>query len=232
MELLVSWAQSVELFRLPNLKLFLLASAGSLLQAMQIAFTRWAGILILLGVVFTLRLLPFYVPVDSSLQLFLSNFLYYLFIVLVLAFWALALRASIAQKSVSYVLSVGASHWIYLFLCVLVQYGEHSAFLLHTLLLMFLFHAFDAGAAIKNIPNTVVSTGFMIWYNLPALIILVSCLGCFVGLAHAAWLFILPADAFIVFYSLCLVPIIGAVISTFYLKKIHEQSDLYFPRPK
>jgi hypothetical protein len=251
-----SWRDSLSLLAPANLKLFLLVTLKSTLETYKVLFTRLVPISVMVGIVGVPYVLK---VVQPYMQAAIAHGLYLLFLVLQFVFIYLELyvgyaaaRPSIGIKNDAYFLRflrysclltiipivLYAEFFLMMFgayflMGIVVAESRSYAYalllLLHCAFNIIILFFLDSDGSFKELWRSVVRAFTMIAYNLPLMGIFFALeigivfgyqkLGCY----ETWWLASVP--------FLLSVPLIN-IYTNFYIKKVHEQPDLYFDVPK
>ena len=249
MYILRSWRDSLSLLAPANLKLFVLVTLKSTFETYKVLFTRWVPIVTMLSMVgVTYVMWVFVGPNISDLS---SVGLFFLFFLVrsVLAYLQVyigyaASRPSIGLKSDAYflrfwrhtcalmlvplaIVTVYALIWIGA--PALRDYEHLMALLMHCVFNIIILFFLDSDGSLRELCRSVVRALTMIVYNLPLMSILFAFeIGGVFGyqkleLYGTWWLVSMPFILSVFLINL---------YTNLYIKKTHEQPDLYFDVPK
>lgn len=250
MYLIQSWKDSLSLFVPKNFKLFALVGAKTIGQTYWLAFKYfwWVPVLYVLinsGV--------------ADFDVYGVSLLSVLGVILVFG-WeivvCLCARPSVAQKNYRYFASYlfyGPGICIGLAIIATAFIAVASGFLfglnwvgmqnmsvimgikyLTLVVLMattyfFIFFVLDRTLGLKNWVKSLRNTFTFLWYNIPGVLVLTGALFCISYLIDGALSF-LPF-AFKDASDFLKVPIMASILCNFYIKRLHEQPQLYFAQP-
>lgn len=236
MNLLVSWKDSVQILRPRNLKPFLLVTLKTVIdtyRCMNRPLTD-RGNWVLAGILVTLIILTNVIKLWNIfwLEALILNSLNYFLIFM----FCLGMRDSTIQKNKDYFFSYTRKFWYLLVTLVIV--GTTPIFVIPFLFMWYVFFmlfTLDSFGAMKDVVRAARSGAVMIWYNLPlcAVIFFVlgllnialyesvtRMLGYWGGLTIATILYLI------------FIPIEVALLVNVYIKRLHDQPELYFDQPK
>lgn len=261
MTLFQAWADSLTLLRPKNFKLFMLVTLKSIVETYKLLLRYWWWLYVLIGIVtygiesgsfikIFLHLAPHYSfnYIYALLIFFQSFFLYVMMFVTYLT-----VQPSVSQKNFVYFYSY-VVHILYLFMSLLgslvflasllFSFSVHvkwpwSSFLLRSLFLLsqiFMpFFFFDSSPGIKNLIHSAFNSIKMFVFNIPlVLLALVLCVGftLFVRSFCFPFGYFIPANICGLVIIIVLFPAILCLFANIYIKKLHDQFDLYFPQPQ
>lgn len=235
MTLVQSWIDSLQLLKPKNLQLFALVTLKSIVEAYKLLFKYWWWLFVLLAGCYAIFLWPSTVEQQLNVghyTLLASRLLYQLL------FFAtcLATRPSIAKKDCTYFRShMFAFLYMAVYLAIVPIPLWPTPFSVWDIFLILFF--LDSEGGPKNFFLSMWYALKMIIFNYPLLAILGIIL-------HAPkWLFELiyfhlNGSAFV--YPVVIFNILGALLlpigiciyANIYIKKLHDQFDLYFKQPQ
>lgn len=230
MTLVQAWVDSVSLLKPKNLKLFLLVTLKSIIEAYKLVFVYWSWLIALIGAYIFIA--PYFVGYGAIAGYLGLNYLYQMLLFGI----CLSTRPSIMQKDCAYFRSY-AKYFIY------------TAIFLIFFLIPFLFtdplmglgFSLSGGYVFsllffldsKKQPKDFV---FSLWYAFKMVIFNFPLVTVFqVSLYIAAYSFCYYTSfSFATYFliSALLMPIPVCTYTNIYIKKLHDQFDLYFTQPK
>lgn len=259
MNIVQSWKDSLLLLLPQNFKLFALVTLKSIMDTYKTLFKYWWFLygsvigfygLIVAGI-FGLYKYKWYLPITDMLQLMISiiimEFFFVLFFIIQAIFLfivCLTTRSSIKQKNYAYYLNYLKQYWYCLFLAMAALYIKVP--LLYSLLIIFLLFIVDAQPSLNNMIYALINSMRFMLYNFPLFIILEL----FIELAERLIIFInyyllsgvfqvshaiifaLFATLLVSIITLLFSPILIVILTNLYIKRVHDQPELYFPTPK
>ncbi len=110
------------------------------------------------------------------------------------------------------------------FLILILSYG--MALAVSSVITLFCFSVSDMPVSLKNCAKALRFTFMMVWYNAPAVVLLYAPLIFVTGLISIR----LSEASRIVEWMM--IPVQVCVLGNFYIKRLHEQSKLFFKQPK
>ena len=243
MHVLQSWKDSLSLFKPKNFKLFALVTLKTIGETYLTLF-KYFWWFIVLCILWEYMYAPLYSPVTSGVYEVYGLLQYILtFISCVIV------RPSVMQKNYSYFKNyslyflgfiVGMIVLIGVFACFELPFrllffeDSHIVRMLHygvgsvvaAVILLFSFFELDMPLSLSNWVRAFRYAIKMFWYNAPAIILLYAPLF-FISIAME---FTIPEV--IRFAYWLIIPIEASIIGNFYIKRLHEQPQLYFKQPK
>jgi len=248
MQLFQAWAESLTLFKPQNFKLFLLVTLKSILETYKVLFTRFWPVMVAPLVIVAIYLLMEYELGYYRLHEIIPGPLWVVSLfVLFPLFWYmlvfLCARPSAGLKDWPYVLSY-KYHFIYFCLfalaasaCMMTLLSDiNVTFIVIIRIYAIFFTAFllDSDARIKAVGLSLIRSGKMMVYNLPFVIVCAIVFVCLTKIPsyfyvvhplHSSMFY----EPIVIYVRLFLLPIFVCFLMNFYVKKIHEQFNLYFP---
>jgi hypothetical protein len=242
MTLVQSWIDSLQLLKPKNLQLFALVTLKSIVEAYKLMFKYFWWLIAIIGILFFIAS-DYFVIISAqdtkSMALYAQiNGIAYLFYSLLFLAVCFATRPSVAKKDCGYFRSQYKKVFLYWLLWVaLLLVSAIKRMSVSTVLLssyspwcvfMLLFFM-DSEGGIKNWFVAWWRTVKMIIYNYPLLAIM--------GVCFSAPYFILSKYIVIsplvkTFVSSLLLPIGICTYANIYIKKLHDQFDLYIKQPQ
>ena len=236
MNIMVSWKDSLKLLKPENLKPFLLVTLKTTVDTYKFmnhplpVRGNWfmAAVLILL------------ISLTNSIKLFnlfwLQGFLDDVLFFGMYFIFCVGMRPSVDLKSWEYFKFYLSQFWYLLALFLVL--GLTNIFIIPFLFIgfiFFLFFALDTRGSFSELIQAARNAGVMIVYNLPLMTVLylvISTMHIFVyylvRLALSYW----GGLTMVVILYLIFIPIAVAFISNIYIKRLHDQPELYFTQPK
>lgn len=244
MYLLESWKDSLSLFKPKNFKLFALVTLKTIGQTywLLLKYFWWVQ----LGVIG----LYFWFP-QSNLRELIQYLVYCIWLAIV----ALCVRPSVAKKNYAYF----SKYLLYLPVIIVGFVAIHDLLELHiqgrylimfacfVAQLLFIFFMFDMSFGVKNALKSLVFAIKMFWYNAPGLFLIIGANFVLVILQIRILQGVIQSAIWeslhghhIQYFFKCMyffnyfivIPIIVSIIGNFYIKRLHEQPQLYFKQPK
>lgn len=234
MNIIHTWKESFALFVPKNLKLFLLVTLKSIIDTYTILLKYWWFLYVGLFFMYTplfKKLVDMWINVVGgrtiSFKIIAGEII--LFHILILLVTFLAARPSTWLKNYAYFLRYLASFWyliIFVFLFYMVGINKIPMMLL--LFMLYILFLFDSDGSIINIGWSFVRAIKMLIYNLPLFVIIEILLQGF----SRGFLFLQLDFLLYMILMVIMLPIFVCLITNIYVKKLHDQSELYFPTPK
>lgn len=237
MTVLEAWKDSLSFFKWQHLKMFLLVTLKSIIDTYKIMFKYWWFLYAILFVIpLTLIFPPLFI-----LNMPLWSILYVLLFFLV----CLAARPSRELKNYAYFKGYIQKFWPLLLITFAASLiGVLNIGLLHYPFILFLLFSLDSDNTFDAMSRAFLNAIKMFIYNVPiflatilllwfATLFIVAILAAFVAgiaLAFSPKFFMLGIGALGVISLL--IPIEICIVTNIYIKKLHEQSELYFTTQK
>jgi len=249
MQLFQSWKESLLIFKPQNLRLFLLITLKSIVETYKVWLKYWGWLII---VKLFISLLFQHGGLIWEYADYISD---YIELTLIFGLF-LAVRSSLEKKDFHYFFGYQTSmHFItfslagvififvwllswsiltYIFLGVPPRLVNVNWWLMYGILYMYLFTFYslfllDSDCSFNNLLMSLTRALKMIFYNIPFMIISSIILGLFLWMLQS---FLLLGSLLYPILLLLLVPIPLCFLTNFYIKRIHDQFDLYFPKEK
>ncbi len=227
MVLLHTWKNSLNVLIPRNLNLFLLITINTCIKACYVFIkSAWPLFIPFIFLWYVLVVYTFTFLGARSVTIVIS-IIHYLFFFL----WCVATRPSVNRKTIGYFFSYFRRFW---YLIPLI-YIDSTFFGIYGLFVSVIFTLFvlDSEGSIRSFLYSLVRTAKMIFYNLPVFLIVSFIISFSVKLLLGPvlnWMH-LP-DIFTGFFSLVVWSLVMSLyicfFSNIYIKKLHEQFDLYF----
>ncbi len=238
MTLLQSWADSLTLLKPKNLQLFVMVTIKSILEAYKLYFKYfwWAVLLLVMCAI-----APYFVQLQDyvflnvqykNLLFFTSSWLYELLFLAV----CFATRPSILQKDCSYFRTQFKK--IVLFWIFMPLFSWSSA-TYYGYVFTVLFFA-DSDGGLKCFLRSLWNAVKMIVFNLPLILLLGGTIyfSGWIGGKGLEW-FLIAQNIFLYPHFFLFFNVIGALLlpigvctyTNIYIKRLHDQFDLYFKQP-
>lgn len=249
MNVIQSWKESIGFFRPSNLKLFFLVTIKTIKEIYLFLFKYfWWLILLYLILEFSFVFLdlPFmYAKVIQALIIILWTF-----------FICLSARASVGIKSAEYFIYYvrylpGMFIGIWFISLLFSVFSGVGAWLLpsqfegwaalgisnalNAMSLLFVFFLFDMPLALENWARALYFSFLMFIFNIVSIMVLIALVQIIYFLVLYGFMFVCEGDICThieSIYNLLKEPIMICVVSNFYIKRLHEQPQLYFHQPK
>ena len=255
MELIAAWKESLSLLRWQNFKLFLLVTLNSLARTYRLLFTYWWW---LIGLLILSPVIMFLGPNIFVRGIFFAVFIACCFAFQIVLY--LSCRPSVLPKDANYFMGYKNRLALLVGICVISAIGQISGRIpLSTVFCtLWALFALDQKQGADSLLLPISRAAKMLFYNLPlyvALSILIPIPAVIIGLFLVPFIGI-PAilslahitDGSLILakkslgeamgmalfiYSAVFIfaPIEIVTIVNLYTKKLHDQSDLYFPQP-
>ena len=244
MELVAAWKESLSLLRWQKFKLFLLVTLKSIIRTYRLLFTYWwwlIGLLYVLGI-----------SISMSSNIFAKNVFSLAFTVFAVAFQIvlyLSCRPSVLPKDANYFRGYKNRLALLVGICVINMVSKMVPFSTAFCTLWALF-ALDQKQGADSLLQPIRGAAAMLFYNLPLFVvfgILILIAGFIAGSIFGVLVVLMsiPAGGLLAYltggdvdmdmtpfiYSFVFLPIEIATVTNLYTKKLHDQSDLYFPQP-
>ncbi len=234
MNLMQAWRDSLKLFAPQNCKTFALVTVKAVIDAYKLMLQYWwlwIGIMLAGGLLTTI-LKPITFLWFTKVAVLLVAVRHLLFFLL-----CLAMRPSVGLKTMDYFRQYTLKFWYIILLALAFGIiGMSTVPLFLIFFTFFVLFVFDSDGAFESIGLSVVRAFVMLLYNLPLCFLVyvglmsvnivasLMALGLSIVLNGGEFLF-----AFLLY--LFLVPIEIGILTNIYIKKLHEQSGLYFRQP-
>jgi hypothetical protein len=246
MTLFQSWADSLTLLKPKNLQLFVMVTIKSILEAYKLYFKYfWWLLLALLIFLFIAPDLAVAWKNNDGQNLAryatLFGMAISLYGILFLAA-CFVTRPSILQKDCAYFRTQFKKiilYWLawWCLSVVLIKYGSFwkifaysdNVYSCSTALIFFVLFFADSDGGLKNIFISAWNAWKMVIYNLPLLLIVALCFGIPILLFNHL-IYISPLMKVII--AAFLMPITVCTNTNIYIKRLHDQFDLYFKQPQ
>lgn len=252
MQLFQAWAESLTLLKPANFKPFLLVTLKSIIDTYKVLFTRfWLIMLMPVFIVGSAYARGWFLSSHTewanlfALVALLLNVMIFLLVVYLCA------RPSVKVKSLQYVLGYWKHFLYFCLLTAMICWGYSFVFFYRFLYVLFwisqvfaiFFMAFllDSDARVKSALSAFKHAGIMMFYNLPFIALIIGLFVAvingfmYIGLSHfifrSAWIgdYALVGEYALVYAFIFLLPVIPiCFFMNFYIKKLHEQFNLYF----
>lgn len=236
MELITSWKDSLQLLKPKNLSQFLLVSMKAVvdlyreLASFFVDRNNW----ILIGSVIGLIVLAHIVKIWHLYFFgqFMLNSMRWILIIIA----CLALRDSVTVKNRDYFISYLMNYWYVIIVALILGITGIEAIPFVSLwYIFFILFAFDTKGGCLSVLSKTRQSFLMLVYNLPvcfALYAVLSVMGIILYRLEAWALGYAVGLVFIMCLYCIFIPIQIALITNFYIKRLHEQPDLYFTQPQ
>lgn len=240
MTLIQSWVDSLQLLRPKNLQLFVMVTIKSIIDAYKLYFKYFWWLLLTLPLLF-LFFIP-NTPIQFSTMHCLCNTLYGL---LLLGACFLT-RPSILQKNCSYLRTQFKKIILYwlswnLLLFPLFFISSYSSWYI-----FFVLFFVDSEGGFKNLFLSMWKALKMVIYNFPLIFVINLCFGLFLLILTPLIQIIfrvspMPINMYATYANIYskqiiigafLMPIGVCTYANIYIKRLHDQFDLYFPQPQ
>lgn len=235
MQILSSWKNSVALFAGQQLYLVSLVTLKSFVKTVEILARFWWFLYLFLAVVI-------FTPLAELLTIIIPD-MHALFIVVSLMinsiascmifFTLLTLRSSVLPKNYAYFFIYLKKFWylmpfIFLFnLFIPLSCMSGICWLFSFIWMLFLV---DDGGSIWAIGSSARRTAQMIFYNAPLFLVISLLFYPIFWLNH--YLFSGIAINIFIIETLVILPVWASIITTLYINRVHDQSELYFVTAK
>ncbi len=238
MNIVSSWKNSLQVLHPDNLKNFLLVSlktVGDVYGVMNHplpARGNWfvaAALIILISLTNIINYLNLY-----WLEALLNNTFFHSLVFL----FCLVMRPSVGVKNLEYYRFYLHRFW-WLLLISVVLGGFTPIFVVPLFFMTYIFFilfCFDTHGSIQELIQALRNSAVMLIYNLPL------CVVFYVALAVVNYIFLYNLVAFVLGYwggltmvvilYLFFIPIEVSLLTNFYIKRLHDQPELYFVQPK
>ncbi len=225
MTLIQSWIDSLTLLKPKNAQLFIMVTIKSVIEAYKLLFYYWWWVIVLMIACY---IVPIVFPTlgQDHIKIELldtSRWLYQVFLFAT----CLATRPSTMKKDCAYFRSHAYTFSIILLLAFIPKTFWPTPFSpLYIFLVLFFL---DSGHMPSDFLRSLWNSLKMIIYNLPLLIIMGICFNLPVWFYYRLPIWLVPT-----FFNLCaavLAPIGVCFYANIYIKKLHDQFDLYFQSP-
>lgn len=218
---LQSWRESLELFLPNNLSKFLLVTLKTLYEGCFVIF-KYFWWLIVLQIILNLGSIPTYNVISFGIQLLL----YFCIIA--------AMRPSVDQKNLFYFLSRIIYYFLFYIvakiLFLLVSTPLHEFWIadraVDLLLIFYMLFLLDQRLTFGGIITALIRAIKMVLYNLPACCIFFGLMGLLYSLLFTVLNVQQPMIALIFLHT-----IFVAIVTNFYIKRVHEQFKVYYETP-
>lgn len=236
MNILQAWQESFYFFQPKQFNLFLLVTLKSIKDAYSLLIKYWWWLyLICIG----LMIASVHTSVGHSKLLFILFALPFGVALKIVQFiMILATRPSMQRKTYSYFMHYLQERWYLIALLWLATLFRMEWIPLFPIgIVLFTLFALDSPNTMQSVGKSLFRTLVMLTYNLPLWIVI------FVAIFLVNALFLLSSMLFgfiglVTFgtvlthlLSLLFLPVEICLITNVYIKKLHEQSNLYFPQP-
>lgn len=234
MQILHTWKESFSIFVPKNLKLFLLVTLNAIIDTFTTLLKYWWFLYAILLFLFTPMLNWVMVPIVNTMggvTLFYGIFTFKIAFIPILIFFltCLAARPSTWLKNYAYFGRYLLRFWYVPFLILFfLMGGLHKIPLMALLFLLYILFLIDSDGAIMSIGWSLIRAIKMLIYNLPLFIIIeVLMQGFTIGIS-----FLHLGLLIYTILLLIILPLFVCLVTNIYVKKLHDQSELYFPTPK
>lgn len=244
MQLFQAWVESLTLFKPQNFKLFLLVTLKSIIETYQVLFAKFWPIVIgsLVVDIGAYYLLAQQGNNDFQVQSFFTVLVWVsIFTLAALGLMALCMtlllcvRPSASIKNWSYLFSYWRHFIYFVFIWLIAMICKSLSLILFIYWIFFAAFLLDSDAHLKSVGLSFWRSLKMVAYNLPFIVIsamVFSLLSSPIVMIFGAGSFMLTPWEFVfrfVIVNLIQLPLLFCFYINFYLKKIHEQFNLYFP---
>lgn len=237
MTLVQSWIDSLQLLKPKNFQLFAMVTLKSIIESYKILLRYvWYLLLAAIASIF----IPYFIPslTPTTLVAKVTDFDLLWFSYLLYTIWFLAVcfstRPSIEKKDGAYFHHIFRHTWMcFVVLAALFWPSARSAWTIFTVLFVA-----DSRGGIKQFFYSICNALKMVIYNYPLLCVfgLIFYLPSWllrIAMLHYAYEFSLPIDVYLLplctnVIAMLLAPIIICTYTNIYIKKLHDQFDLYF----
>ena len=222
MTLLQSWVDSLTLLKPKNLQLFVMVTIKSILEAYKLYFKYFWWLLL------AMPLFLFITPNSSIQYIALLSIVYVLYGLLFLGICFIT-RPSILQKDCSYLRTQFQKIILYWFFWMLLFLPLFFISSYSSWYIFFVLFFADSEGGFKKFIFSMWNAWKIILYNFPLIFVVNVCFGIPVLIFNYLF-FVTPLMHTVI--GAFLMPIGVCIYANIYIKRLHDQFDLYFKQPE